>query len=177
MKVAIRDIPAMGLNLHVEENGDELQAAAGKVDFRILSPVSADFTLLKTDREVFIRGVLTSSVKLQCARCLKEFEHKISSRIENIYVLTSGQGKKEKEHEITSEDININYLTGNEIDINALLLEQLSLDIPMQLVCRPDCKGLCPKCGADLNQARCGCLLEEHVDSKFAKLKELKPKD
>lgn len=177
MKVAIRDIPAMGLNLHVEENGDGLQAAAGKVDFRILSPVSADLTLLKTDREVFIRGVLTSSVKLQCARCLKEFEHKISSRIENIYVLTSGKEKKEREHELTSEDINVNYLTGNEIDINALLLEQLSLDIPMQLVCRPDCKGLCPKCGADLNQTRCGCLLEEHVDSKFAKLKELKLKD
>ena len=177
MKVAIRDIPAVGLNLHVEENGDELQSAAGKVDFRILSPVSADFTLLKTDSEVFIRGVLTSSVKLQCARCLKEFEHKISSRIENIYVLSSGKGKKEREHELTSEDINVNYLTGNEIDINTLLLEQLSLDIPMQLVCRPDCKGLCPKCGADLNQARCGCLLEEHVDSKFAKLKELKPKD
>ncbi|MBI5874522.1 MAG: DUF177 domain-containing protein [Deltaproteobacteria bacterium] len=172
MKVDICDIPAEGLHLEITEDGNELQAIAGEVDFLILSPVSADLTLLKSEGEIFVRGDMTAPLKLQCARCLKEVEHRINSRIDIVYTLTPEHKAKEKE--LTLEDVGADYLEGDEIDINAVLVEQLSLDTPMQPVCRPDCKGLCPKCGADLNQRECSCIVTEHTDQKFAMLKELK---
>lgn len=175
MKVDICDIPAEGLHLEITEDGNELQAIAGEVvDFIVLSPVSADLTLLKSEGEIFVRGDMTAPLKLQCARCLKEFEHKINSRIDIVYTLTPEHKAKEKE--LTLEDVGANYLEGDEIDINAVLAEQLSLDTPMQPVCRPDCKGLCPKCGADLSQGECSCSVTERTDQKFAILKELKIK-
>lgn len=172
MKVDICDIPAEGLRLEITEDGNELQAIAGEVDFLIFSPVSVDLTLLKSEGDIFVRGGMTALLKLQCARCLKEVEHKINSRIDIVYTLTPEHKAKEKE--LTLEDVGANYLEGDEIDINAVLVEQLSLDMPMQPVCRPDCKGLCPKCGADLNQGECGCSVTEHTGQKFAILKELK---
>lgn len=174
MKVDIYDIPAEGLHLEIEENGNELQTTAGKADFLILSPVSANLTLLKSDKEVFVRGNMASVVRFRCARCLKEFDHKISSSIDIVYSIAPEQDIKEKE--LSQQEVDTNHLKGDEININEILLEQLSLDMPMQPICRIDCKGLCPKCGADLNQGKCGCRAAEHVDARFAKLKELKLK-
>lgn len=174
MKADICDIPAEGLRLEVSEDGNSLQEIAGDADFVILSPVSAELTLLKSEGEVFVRGGMTALLKLQCARCLKEFEHKVTSKLDIVYTLTPERDVKERE--LAKEDVGVSYLSGDEIDINAVLVEQLSLDMPMQTVCTIDCKGLCPKCGADLNQGKCGCPVEGHMDTRFAKLKELKIK-
>ena len=172
MKVDIHDILAEGLHLEIAENGNELQTTADKVDFLILSPVSANLTLLKSDEEVFVRGNMASILRFRCARCLKEFDHKISSNIDIVYSMAPEHGIKEKE--LSQQEVDTNHLKDNEIDINAVLFEQLSLDIPLQPVCRIDCKGLCPKCGSDLNQGKCGCPATEHIDTRFTKLKELK---
>ncbi|MBI3398094.1 MAG: DUF177 domain-containing protein [Deltaproteobacteria bacterium] len=172
MKVNIVDIPVHGLQLNITKNGDELQAIAGEVDFIILSPVSANLSLSKTDGEILMYGNMASIIKQHCARCLKQFEHKISSKIDIVYTIEPECGKKEKE--LSSEEIRTNDLEGNEIDIDVVLLEQLSLDIPIRAVCKSDCKGLCPKCGADLNQEKCSCPVIEQIDQRFAKLKELK---
>src|SRR3989338_839434 len=172
MKGDIADIPAHGLQLNITQDGDELQAIAGAVDFTMLPPVSANLSLSKTDGEVLIDGNMAAVIKQQCARCLKQFEQVINSKIDIVYTIEPEHIKKEKE--LTNEDLSSNYLEGSEIDINAVLFEQLSLDIPMQPVCKPDCKGLCPKCGADLNQRKCSCPATEQIDQRFAKLKELK---
>jgi len=76
----------------------------------------------------------------------------------------------------TKEEIDVNTLKSNEIDIDAILLEQLTLDMPMKSVCRIDCKGLCPKCGTNLNEGKCSCPSAEQIDKRFAKLKEIKLK-
>ena len=119
---------------------------------------------------------MNALLKLRCSRCLKEFEHRISSNIDIVYTLGSLHGVKEKEKELTREEVDTQYLAGDEIDIDAVLVEQLSLDMPIQPVCKAACKGLCPKCGRDLNQGECGCHAAGHIDSRFAKLRELKPK-
>ncbi|MBZ0251760.1 MAG: DUF177 domain-containing protein, partial [Candidatus Methylomirabilis sp.] len=62
---------------------------------------------------------------------------------------------------------------GEKIDLTALLDEQLSLNAPIQPLCRPDCRGLCPVCGADLNTIPCSCA-PERMPSPFEKLKGLK---
>ena len=174
MKVNVRDILLEGLRLKIAEDGSELQAIAGEMGFLIIPPVSADLLFLKSDGDIFVRGDMNALLKLRCSRCLKEFEHRISSNIDIVYTLGPLHGVKEKER--TREDVNTHHLAGDEIDINAVLVEQLSLDMPMQPVCRTTCKGLCPKCGRDLNQGECGCPAAGHIDARFTKLRELKPK-
>lgn len=176
MKVNVRDILPEGLRLKISEDGPGFQAIAGEMGYVIIPPVSADLLFLKSDGDIFVRGNMNTLLKLQCSRCLKEFEHKISSNIDIVYnTLEAPPAVKEKE--LTREEANTQYLAGDEIDIHAVLVEQLSLDMPTQLVCSDTCKGLCPKCGRDLNQEKkCNCPGTGHVDSRFAKLKELKLK-
>ena len=174
MKVNILDIPAQGLQLNITKDSNELQTDAGKINFQILSPVSANLALFKSDGELYVKGNMTALFKLQCVRCLKEFEYNLDSKIEIVYSTESALEIVEKE--LTKEEIDVNTLKSNEIDIDAILLEQLTLDMPMKSVCRIDCKGLCPKCGTNLNEGKCSCPSTEQVNKRFAKLKEIKLK-
>jgi uncharacterized protein len=176
MKVNVRDILSEGLRLKIAEDGPELQVVAGEMGSLIIPPVSADLWFLRSDGDIFVRGSMNALLKLQCSRCLKEFEHKVNSTIDIVYN-TMEAPSAVKEKELTQEEGNTQYLAGDEIDINGVLVEQLSLDMPTQPVCSESCKGLCPKCGRDLNQGKkCSCPDTGHVDSRFAKLKELKLK-
>ena len=70
----------------------------------------------------------------------------------------------------------MNFIEGDELDTADLLLGQIALELPMQPLCTPECRGLCPRCGADLNLGDCGCGGETGPGSKFSKLKDLKIK-
>jgi uncharacterized protein len=61
----------------------------------------------------------------------------------------------------------------DEVDLRPLLIEQIQLNVPMKPLCRPDCAGICPTCGANLNAGSCGCATEE-VDPRWKALEALK---
>lgn len=174
-KVSLHDIPAEGLYIEVIRENNELLPIGEEVGFSISSPILAHLQLSKSDEEVLITGDMTSVLNLQCSRCLRKFEHKMNSTIEVVYTITGYEHANNiiKDKQLKQEDYT-DCLKGDEIDINTIILEQLSLDIPMQHLCRIDCKGLCSKCGIDLNKERCNCFVEEHIDTRLAKLKELK---
>jgi uncharacterized protein len=67
------------------------------------------------------------------------------------------------------------FYDGVALDVNLMILEQIELAMPMSFVCREDCKGLCYKCGADLNEGVCLCKKEE-TDSRLSVLLEFKQK-
>jgi uncharacterized protein len=72
------------------------------------------------------------------------------------------------------EDLSSEYLEGDELDVHAWARDALALSLPTQIVCREDCLGLCPVCGADLNSAEPGHAHEEAPDPRWAKLSELR---
>jgi uncharacterized protein len=82
----------------------------------------------------------------------------------------------EGEREVAAEDLGVAFYEGNVIDLAHLVREQLYLAMPMKALCHPDCAGLCPQCGANLNITTCGC---EHrwVDPRLAALGQLLPKE
>ncbi|MDH4101483.1 MAG: DUF177 domain-containing protein, partial [Nitrospirota bacterium] len=84
----------------------------------------------------------------------------------------------ERDKEVKPSEIDVNYFDGVSLDTTEIILAQISLDAPMKPLCREDCAGLCPRCGADLNNGPCGCAGhgDEHVDARFAKLKDFKVK-
>ena len=79
----------------------------------------------------------------------------------------------EKEAEVRNDDLNVSIYDGEKIDLTDLVREQILLDLPTQILCREDCKGLCQKCGANLNEVNCNCA-ENETDPRWSALKNLK---
>ncbi len=174
MKILVDDIPEAGLSLDLSEDGKNVEAlAAGKLDFSLASPVSAHLNITRADRNLYIAGDINARVRTNCSRCLKEFEHVVQADFSVFYVNGEGEGR---EVELKAADMDVQYFKGPELDTNEILLAQLALEMPMRELCRPDCKGLCPRCGADLNLGPCKCSAESKIDPRFAKLRDFKVK-
>jgi uncharacterized protein len=80
--------------------------------------------------------------------------------------------EKEEETELTGEDLNFAFYKGEEVDISAIVKEMLVLEIPLRYLCQDSCKGLCPRCGQNLNVKSCSCVPVQG-DPRFAVLKQL----
>jgi uncharacterized protein len=77
------------------------------------------------------------------------------------------------EHELHEKDLGFFYVDEEVLETDPILIEQLQLNIPMKPLCRPDCQGLCPVCGADRNAGACSCV-ESSPDPRWAALAALK---
>jgi len=143
-------------------------------------PLDEDMTLRQIDGQVrFTRtasGVLgdveaSGTVEMPCMRCLNPSTQAISVQFRDefhskIEVNTGFPLPKPEEEDPF-------YITENHlVDLGEAIREYALLALPMQPLCRPDCKGICPSCGADRNSEECGCQVEES-DDRFAALKAL----
>lgn len=174
MKILLDEIPEEGLSVDLSEEGDALgELAAGGLDFEIKGPVKAHLDVNKADGNVLVRGFLDASLVLECSRCTAGYEFDIDTDF-HVFFVRGKEGAGEKE--LHKSDLEVSYIDTPELDTDELLLAQLALEVPMKPLCREDCKGLCPKCGADLNEGDCGCEREERVDPRFAALKDFKVK-
>jgi uncharacterized protein len=161
MKVIIAEIPKEGLEVDFK---DEM------VSDTILSPVNASLKIDKVGTEVLVRGGLNTEVHLQCSRCLKDFRRTLSIPVEVVYH-PSEELERDENYEITNEELNTDFYTGEELDLFNILKEQIELNLPMKPLCNDACKGLCPLCGTNLNSGNCKCS-ERDTDPRFAVLKQ-----
>lgn len=89
-------------------------------------------------------GSLSASFAMCCARCLEPVRIKVEAEVRETFRLTDG------EEEFLS-------FAGDEIDLSPAVEMNLLLNIPVKTVCEDGCRGLCPVCGANLNENECGC--------------------
>jgi len=165
MKIVITEIPDEGLELDLKS---DIQSDAVK----IVSPVKAVLRLDKVLPEIMAKGVLNGDVEHQCSRCLKNFTERIASQFNVVYRPTTEIARGEQ-HQLKSDELDTVFYSGDTLEIDDLLREQLILNLPMKPLCSPDCKGFCPQCGADMSLSACGCKASE-TDSRFEVLKKLK---
>jgi uncharacterized protein len=127
-------------------------------------------------RELFeVQGTLRTSIRLPCSRCLKDFDTPLASDFELTYTKEMPGLMDifdEEEIELKVEEIGMIYFKGEEINLQQGIQEQVVMAFPLQPLCDENCKGLCPRCGSDLNQGDCGCKREPGAN-KFAVLKNL----
>jgi uncharacterized protein len=122
-----------------------------------------------------VKGIFTTTFLLICARCLASFEKFCEGHFTLNY---SRKIPKELHHddseviELTAEKIGMIYFAGEEIDFTDAIQEQVVLSIPFKALCKNECRGLCIKCGQDLNQDICQCD-RQISDGPFAVLKNL----
>ena len=128
-------------------------------------------------RELFeVQGAFQTRVRLTCSRCLKDFDTAFKSEFELTYtkeLASITQTSVEEDVELRVADIGLLYFRGEEINLRDGIQEQVVLAFPQRFVCAETCKGLCTRCGADLNQGECGCKVVP-THNKFAALKDLK---
>lgn len=118
-----------------------------------------------TDPGFYLTGRLEYRQSLICTRCLASFTEPVEVDVELLLLVEEPSidgeggeaGRVGEEVELEEEDLGVLTLTEETFDTDPILLEQLQLNIPMKPLCRPECKGLCPICGADRNQGECSC--------------------
>lgn len=132
------------------------------IEYDIAKPVKVELEYSYEDEKLFVRGSFAAKLKVSCGRCLKEFLSEVT-----------GDFAEEFAAQLTDD---ISYqLTGDEVELDKLILDSISAQLPARFLCSEDCKGLCPVCGADLNVRSCGCNKkdESKTTNPFAKLEGL----
>lgn len=119
-----------------------------------------------------IEGTINGCIDFDCSRCLGEVKVLMKIPFKAAFV-TPEYFTEAKEAELNTEDLDVSVLEGNEIDLTELVREQILLNLPEQVFCSPDCKGLCAKCGANRNLIDCKCE-EKEIDPRWSALKNLK---
>jgi uncharacterized protein len=127
--------------------------------------------LSKHGHDILVRGNLSGQMELACGRCLEPFA--APAAIDFDLLLVPGPASAAAAEELSPDDLDLDYYTGEIVDLESLLREQIILMLPLKPLCDEACKGLCPHCGANLKSQTCSCKTDA-VDSPFARLAKLK---
>ena len=137
-------------------------------EFRQRGPLAADAVAELEGREIHLAGHLETDVELSCARCLESVTRTIASDFDVRYRPISTMARDE-EIGVSEEDTDIGFYHGEGLFLADVLAEQVNLAIPIKSLCREECRGLCPECGANLNLGPCSCR-RSGVDPRLAPL-------
>ncbi len=136
MKIDINKISLEGLTLEEQVNPSALDLETDIVKF--LGPVKIKAEVSKITNAVTVTLSLSGPIHLNCSRCLREFKVDLKKNLRLNYQVNR------------AEPI---------IDLDQDIKEEIILDYPIKPLCNPDCKGLCPKCGENLNEGGCSCAI------------------
>ena len=178
MQIRIGDMPPEGVNLTDRITADHfpgLLALGEEEACRIQAPIEVTLSISPLAGMFRVEGKLRTVVGLTCSRCLDEFDDTLTSHFHVTYTrqLPEVDDQTAETRELTADDMGLVPFEGEEIDLRDAIQEQVILALPMQPICRPDCRGLCDRCGANLNRGACTCP-SEPVDPRLAVLKQLK---
>lgn len=130
-----------------------------------------DGKIVNTDGSLLLSASVKGEVPTVCDRCLKEMLLSLDFTMEEklIYVLDLNRFKDLPLDEIEEE---YTVFKRDDFDITYLLQENILTNLPTKVLCDEDCKGLCPKCGQNLNEGNCNCKTKK-IDPRFAILAKL----
>lgn len=142
----------------------------GRPELLSLEPVAFTGILQRVDPGFSLTGSIRIGGTVACSRCLAPVSFSRSGEASWVFA-PAHRRPGEDELELSAGDLDIVYYDELTIPLDPLIEEELQLALPMKALCREDCRGLCPSCGVDRNQAACAC--EPPVDSRLAGLKLL----
>ncbi len=177
MKISILDIPKEGLRLHWEEGEETLNRALrqDKRGIKVLRPMDCHLFIQRKATKVSVDGYIEAEVSFVCSLCLRRFNRSVHWDI-HYTLVPEERFVEERERELSREELDTAFFTGDTIDTTEIIKEQFFLEMPIRFLCKEDCRGLCPRCGTDLNEGECACPKDRPVDPRLAKLRELKIK-
>lgn len=175
MKILVDKVKRTQLDLSEEEPASHYPSLAQMEkdgDCSFTAPVRAQLSAVWEYDHVRATGTVQSAVRLSCSRCLAEYELPLSSEFTIFYTESKGEELDEEVELSDVELISASY-TGDEIDVDPEIAEQVMLEVPFKPLCSESCRGLCTQCGADLNAGECGCD-RGGINLKMAALQKIK---
>jgi len=125
-------------------------------------------------KDIRLQGDLATTLELPCARCLDPVRQDVGRTFDLLY-RPLGTDAGNEELSVTAAEAEIGYYQGEGVLLEDALREQVLLSVPLKVVCREDCKGLCPSCGKNRNTDPCSCA-PVVGDPRWAALKDLREK-
>lgn len=154
--VSLADLPPDGLDLELNITPDEVAAMAsaeGQEVPTVTSGLTGRLVIRRLGRRLALRGGFQVKVKIPCDRCLADREAALTGEVNEMVNLVFPDDPTAEDGD---PDGSLPVVDGR-VDLTGLMGEFFWLAWPFRFICRPDCAGLCPRCGADLNDGLCGC--------------------
>jgi len=174
MRYKIKDIPSEGLLVELDIPRSLFAEALEGLDADLAATTGNIRVELSKDREdnVFARGDVKALVTVPCASCLGPALVKISAPLKMTFV--AGDDRDGDASDDPLDDVDVPTHDGIEVDLGAIIREQLILGVPMSPHCRDNCLGLCATCGQNKNERDCGHKPPVLADPRLEVLKNLK---
>jgi uncharacterized protein len=146
----------------------------GPVDerIRLTEPAIVKGRVRLSGNEVLVNGHIDTRVQVECDRCLQPVELPVSTDFALEYISASDYESSDAA-ELTEAEMTVSVFDGEAIDVDEIVKEQILLAVPTRMLCRDDCKGICPECGIDKNTGECRCVIDD-IDPRWAALKNLR---
>ncbi len=157
-----------------EEIGPDVAAQAAGSDLAV-TPVRLQGSLTFVDGGYLLEARLRYAQTVPCDRCLEPAVEPVDQTLELLVVERRPVGPVGGERELREEELGTVEADDGWLDTESLVVEQVTLNLPTHPLCRPDCAGLCPRCGANLNRGSCGCAAPP-PDPRWAALAALRSK-
>lgn len=160
MRIRIDEIPEAGrfLHLHWDESWlNQFLPAEDPYQLELLRPVNADLEIHKRPDHIRIEGTIDTVLQVACHRCLKTFPWPLQEKIDLFLMEEQPAVEEEDEIELDTDELEYGFFDGEVIEIDQLIMEQIFLALPYKILCKESCQGLCPGCGANLNEESCQC--------------------
>lgn len=173
MKLRLDDIGEEPFRWQTEERID--LASLDRPEVAGLSPIDWRGTVSPLESGFLLQARLRYDQTLICQRCLEPVTETVDSGIE-LMLVRHESGAGDQERELEDKDLGV-LVVDQEVDFTPILESEIQLAVPMRVLCRQDCKGLCPTCGANLNEGPCGCgrVVTDPRWSALASLKDRLP--
>ncbi|HVS62571.1 MAG TPA: DUF177 domain-containing protein [Thermoanaerobaculia bacterium] len=122
---------------------------------------------------ILIQGALRYQQTLSCGRCLEPVTLPVDESFDLLAVSPAEEPEIAEELELEQSDLDVVTVEGEELDTDPLVVEQVRLNVPMKPLCSEQCRGLCPRCGNNLNQGSCECPASDG-DPRWSRLAALR---
>jgi uncharacterized protein len=138
-----------------------LATAAARVAPEV--PVAFDLTLSRVPEGIVVRGTLRATFAADCSRCVRPVRGELTVHVDELFEPDPLEGETYP-------------LDGEHVDLEPIARDALLPALPSTPLCRADCAGLCPTCGADRNEFTCACT-DDVADERWAPLRALQPEE
>jgi uncharacterized protein len=138
---------------------------------RLTEPAAVTGKIRLAGNEVFVNGQIDTRAQVECDRCLQPVELPVNADFALDY-MSGSDYESSQAAELTEAELSVSVFDGKAIDVDEIVKEQILLAVPTRMLCREDCKGICPECGIDRNTGDCTCVTND-IDPRWAALKNL----
>jgi uncharacterized protein len=171
-RYVVEEIPESGLEVREHLDREWVSPLMGPQFSPTTAGLEMEAVLTRADRLVMVRGRIEGRATFQCSRCLEETTWTVAVAFTHLFVEDEVHSRRFPGEVAEGDEIESSGYQDGVVDLEPLLAEELVLSLPQAPLCSGECRGLCQRCGKNLNEGPCACPPEEE-DPRWAPLKRI----